>query len=161
MPYYFKNYFLLYFQGFINYKKTYLFLIFSFFFLAFIISPPLEESSASYLRKADSKYFPMPKGFEKRVQFWIDVYSKYSTDQVIIHDLNTFVIYDVIDFSSDIQKDLTTRQKRNKLREFRSKYANILRKIHVKTTTHKALTSEEKRIADLGGKDYLKRSRAI
>ncbi len=47
--------------------------------------------------------FTVPKGLERAVDFWIDIYSKYDTDQIIVHDTDNYVIYEVIDVS-DINK---------------------------------------------------------
>ncbi|UYL09994.1 lytic transglycosylase domain-containing protein [Bdellovibrio sp. SKB1291214] len=45
-----------------------------------------------------SKAFSTPKGMEKQVQFWVDVYSKYTSEQGIIHDSeNVEKIYRVVD----------------------------------------------------------------
>ncbi len=41
--------------------------------------------------------FKTPRGMEKQVQFWIDVYTKYSSNQGVIHDSeNVEVIYEVV-----------------------------------------------------------------
>lgn len=45
--------------------------------------------------------FATPKGMEKHVQFWVDVYTKYSTQQGIIHDSeNVEKVYEVVDLSA-------------------------------------------------------------
>jgi membrane-bound lytic murein transglycosylase D len=57
--------------------------------------------------------FEVPAGLRTRVDFWKDIYTKYSTDQGILHDsLHVGVVYAEIDFRS-IMKDgnLTDRQK--------------------------------------------------
>lgn len=44
--------------------------------------------------------FSVPKGLEIQYNFWIDIYSKYSTDQGLIHDSeNIDLIYEVLDFN--------------------------------------------------------------
>lgn len=47
--------------------------------------------------------FSVPKGLDRMVDFWIEIYSKYDTDQLVIHDTEYFIVYDVIDIS-EIQK---------------------------------------------------------
>lgn len=43
--------------------------------------------------------FVVPAGLEQRVHFWIDIYSKYTTHQGVIHDSeNLSTIYEVVDF---------------------------------------------------------------
>ncbi|MEO0334873.1 MAG: lytic transglycosylase domain-containing protein, partial [Pseudomonadota bacterium] len=64
--------------------------------------------------------FSVPTGMEPRVSFWLDIYTKYSTHQGLLHDSEyVHLVYEEIDFR-DIMKreDLTDRQKR-KLRKKR------------------------------------------
>jgi membrane-bound lytic murein transglycosylase D len=44
--------------------------------------------------------FHIPKGLDRAVDFWIDVYSKYDVDEIIIHDSVHYVVYEVIDISA-------------------------------------------------------------
>lgn len=49
----------------------------------------------------DSATFKVPPGMAKRVAFWKEIYSKYTTHQGVLHDPDQpQQIYDVIDFSS-------------------------------------------------------------
>lgn len=44
--------------------------------------------------------FKVPQGMEKQVQFWVDIYTKYSSSQGVIHDAeNVETIYEVVDLS--------------------------------------------------------------
>ncbi len=44
--------------------------------------------------------FAVPKGMEKQVQFWIDIYTKYTTNQGVIHDAeNVETVYEVVDLT--------------------------------------------------------------
>jgi hypothetical protein len=46
----------------------------------------------------DSGQFTVPRGFENRVRFWVSVYSKWTTNQAILHDKdNINVVYAVLD----------------------------------------------------------------
>lgn len=55
-----------------------------------------QESALGYGENA----FAAPKGMEKQVQFWIDIYTKYSTSQGVIHDSeNVETVYEVVDLS--------------------------------------------------------------
>jgi membrane-bound lytic murein transglycosylase D len=57
--------------------------------------------------------FAIPKGMDDRVHFWEDIYTKYSSEQGILHDsLYVNVVYESVDFA-DISADqsLTLRQK--------------------------------------------------
>ncbi|MGZ5278766.1 MAG: transglycosylase SLT domain-containing protein [Pseudobdellovibrionaceae bacterium] len=57
--------------------------------------------------------FAIPKGLEVNVKFWIDVYSKYNTDQGVLHDSdNIDLIYEELDFGSiSMRTDLNLYQK--------------------------------------------------
>lgn len=56
--------------------------------------------------------FAVPAGMEERVTFWIDIYTRYSTNQGILHDSRYMnLIYEVVDFSDIVnQANLTLRQ---------------------------------------------------
>jgi membrane-bound lytic murein transglycosylase D len=74
----------------------------------------------------DENTFAIPEGLKERVQFWLDIYTKYTTDQGVLHDsLHVGVVYEPVDFTA-IQKDasLNDRQKskaRRKLVEDKKK----------------------------------------
>ncbi|MCB0362865.1 MAG: transglycosylase SLT domain-containing protein [Bdellovibrionales bacterium] len=57
--------------------------------------------------------FVVPVKMLGRVSFWIDIYSKYSTDQGLIHDSQYVnLVYEEVDFSDIMkQEDLTLHQK--------------------------------------------------
>lgn len=60
---------------------------------------PNFENQSKALGYSDSA-FSVPKGMEKQVQFWVDVYSKYTTNQGVIHDSeNVEIVYEVVDFT--------------------------------------------------------------
>lgn len=79
-----------------------------------------QDSSLGY----GSTAFAVPKGMEKKVQFWVDVYSKYSTEQGIIHDVDDIEkIYEVVDF-----KGLKTdREKQKKIDQVKKEIAEKLK----------------------------------
>ncbi|HEY1078664.1 MAG TPA: lytic murein transglycosylase, partial [Bdellovibrio sp.] len=54
--------------------------------------------------------FAIPKGMEKQVQFWVDIYTKYSSNQGVIHDAeNVENVYEVVDLTG-----LTTERAKQK-----------------------------------------------
>jgi len=57
--------------------------------------------------------FETPVGMEERVQFWKDIYTKYSSEQGVLHDSKyVSLVYDNLDFSDiTASVDLTHRQK--------------------------------------------------
>lgn len=61
-------------------------------------SPSYGDQSASLGYNENA--FSIPKGMEKKVQFWVDIYTKYSSNQGVIHDAeNVEVIYEVVDLT--------------------------------------------------------------
>lgn len=69
-----------------------------------------QESALGYGENA----FAVPKGMEKQVKFWVDIYSKYTTNQGVIHDAeNVETIYEVVDLS----EFKTEREKQKKVDE--------------------------------------------
>lgn len=62
--------------------------------------------------------FAVPAGMEDRVAFWIDIYTKYSTNQGLLHDSKYVnLVYESIDFSDLSESaDLTAREKEKKRR---------------------------------------------
>lgn len=74
--------------------------------------PPVytgQENALGYSPEA----FAVPKGMEERVQFWKDIYTKYTSDQGILHDSQfVHVIYESVDFGDiTAQTDLTDKQR--------------------------------------------------
>ncbi len=118
--------------------------------------PELAEASIPNLRPpVGHKYhFTVPKGLRKNVNFWKIVYSKYTSDQVIIHDKKHLnVIYAVLDFS-DIKNSRFSYRKqrrirRDKVAKAKHKYRRILNKLAKYNVKTDKLTAEEKRIYDL------------
>jgi membrane-bound lytic murein transglycosylase D len=57
--------------------------------------------------------FKVPLGLERNYQFWLDIYTKYTTDQGVLHDAEAIdCIYEVLDFSHiSSRSDLSSFQK--------------------------------------------------
>ncbi|WP_413577150.1 lytic transglycosylase domain-containing protein [Bdellovibrio sp. HCB290] len=71
--------------------------------------PPIYKNQSKSLGY-DSKAFAIPKGMEKQVQFWVDVYAKYTSEQGILHDSdNVEKIYQIVDL-----KGLKTEREKQK-----------------------------------------------
>ncbi len=46
----------------------------------------------------DLRYFPMPKGYEPNVRFWMKVYGEWEEDKMVIHDSRYMdVVFEVVD----------------------------------------------------------------
>lgn len=82
-----------------------------------------------------STAFAVPKGMEKQVQFWVDIYTNYGTDQGVVHDSeNIDLIYEVVNFKDIVSNGgLTTgakeKMKQQRVDEIKKKYTNMLEKI--------------------------------
>lgn len=67
-----------------------------------------QEKTLGYTSDA----FAIPAGMEKKVQFWVDIYSKYTTNQGVLHDAEDVeIVYEVVDLS-DYKTD---RQKQRRM----------------------------------------------
>lgn len=75
-------------------------------------SPPTYENQENALGWKPDAFAP-PKGMEDRVQFWKDIYTKYGSDQGVLHDSKyVHLVYQDIDFKDiSAREDLTTKQK--------------------------------------------------
>jgi membrane-bound lytic murein transglycosylase D len=100
-----------------------------------------------------SETFAMPKGLETNVKFWIDVYSKYNTDQGVLHDSDYIdLIYEELDFSAiSMRTDLNSYQKEaakvRMVKEAKKRVITMLEKFHdLKDAS--SLTAKEKKIWD-------------
>ena len=50
----------------------------------------------------DSRLFPMPRGYEPNVRFWMKVYGEWEEDEMAIHDSRYMdVVFDVVDVPKD------------------------------------------------------------
>jgi membrane-bound lytic murein transglycosylase D len=97
--------------------------------------------------------FDVPKGMEKQVKFWIDIYSKYTTDQGVLHDAEMIdTIYDVVDFSDiSSRTDLNAWQKDHmklkRVKEAKKRVIALLKKLQA-TKDPSQLDEKEKKIWD-------------
>lgn len=98
--------------------------------------------------------FAVPKGMEARVQFWRDIYTKYNSNQGLLHDSKYVnVVYESVDFQDlDLNLNLTTRE-REKLRkkrvdERKKEIATRLKKLEM-TSSKEGLTGEDLRYFEM------------
>ena len=70
--------------------------------------------------------FPLPAELQPDVDFWIDIFSHYSTSQGVLHDnRNLAVVYEHIDLPADISR----RDRDRRVAKRREHYQAILRKL--------------------------------
>ena len=102
----------------------------------------------------NSNLFPVPRDLELQIQFWVNVYTKYSIHQRIIHDGdNPERIYKVIDFRFLFpDRNPTRKEKIHILKKEKKKIVKILKKLGSDKTQIKNLSPEELRIYRLFGK---------
>ena len=77
--------------------------------------------------------FAVPSGMEERVSFWLDIYTKYTTDQGVLHDsLYVHLVYETVDFTDIMKNDELSDYQKNKAREKKVKDAkkSIAQKLH-------------------------------
>ena len=86
--------------------------------------PGVEASVAQSLR---TEQFPRPAAIEPQVQFWIKVYSEYTTSQMALHDSEALdIIYTVVDLPPG-QDPAMQRVRRDLLRATRERYESALK----------------------------------
>lgn len=63
--------------------------------------------------------FSIPRGMEERVSFWLDIYTKFTTNEGLLHDSEyVHLVYETVDFSPIMARvDLSDRQKRKARRK--------------------------------------------
>lgn len=86
------------------------------------------------------QHFPIPEELTHHVELWENIFARYSTRQVVIHDSWHFqVVYEVVDLDKDNKVNIPAIVK---------KYTRILRSLARKEEKKHmgALTSEEKRV---------------
>jgi membrane-bound lytic murein transglycosylase D len=97
--------------------------------------------------------FAIPKGLEVNVKFWIDVYSKYNTDQGVLHDSDYIdLIYEELDFSNiSARTDLNPFQKEaakiRKVKEGKKHVIQMLEKF-ARLKDPSGLNAQERKVWD-------------
>ena len=120
----------------------------------FLVNISLADSTnISY---TSPELFPLPKELKPAVEFWIKIYSKYNTNEYVIHDSRRLsVVYEIVEFGSlnKVKMDLPqTRAQRNELRKKMKYYKSILLKLASRNTKFNELKSEERQIFEQFGK---------
>lgn len=102
----------------------------------------------------DTEYFPVPRNLRLRVQFWINVFTRYSRHQYVIHDIEKPErIYKIVDIREYTSTDTLSESDRKKVLEENIKGIElILKKFGSDHYSPDSLTAEEQRIYRLFGK---------
>lgn len=97
--------------------------------------------------------FEIPKGLEINFQFWLDIYTKYTTDQGLLHDSEHIdLIYEILDFThissrTDLTEVQKSKQRTKAVKEAKKRIAEMLKKLQ-KIKDPATLSADEKRIWD-------------
>ena len=79
--------------------------------------PPNYEDQESALGSSPDM-FTVPENLRENWQFWVDIYSKYSTNQGVLHDsIHPHLIYEVVDLSKGEEKDIKEAERIKKRKE--------------------------------------------
>ena len=104
-----------------------------------------------------SDIFKVPPPMEERVQFWKDIYTKYTSDQGLLHDSRYInVVYEGVDFSDITQNpDLTDVQKekarRKRVKDKKKEIAERLKRLQT-VKDPSTLEGDDRRYWDLFAK---------
>lgn len=61
----------------------------------------LTNTDVTSANNPSSKLFPLPESLKPNVEFWINIYSKYSEREIVIHDAeNLEIVYEVVNLDS-------------------------------------------------------------
>jgi len=107
--------------------------------LSFFKKDPAPQEVSSFLAPEEfERHFPIPEELKHHVELWENIFARYTTRQIVIHDSWYFqLVYDVVDLDKKANVNATIR-----------KYRRILRSLARKEKKKKmdTLTSEEKRV---------------
>ena len=123
------------------------------YFLTLLVLAPLRGDDPGSV-------FPVSEKMKLQVQFWVNVFTKYSIYQKVVHDaVNPLCVYSVIDFRDYIRKGNLSKKERNNIaRRERQRVAAILNKLAYQSYTNEDLSPEEQRIHRLFGKNPSKKT---
>lgn len=114
---------------------------------------PSESPDSGQARPQFETNFPAPRELESSVRFWIDVFTRYSRDQILLHDMDEpgriYAIVDVTGLSPDIQSQKKKREK--KAAEERERISGALKRLAGRDAGDTLGTDEEKRLLALFG----------
>ena len=104
-------------------------------------------------------HFSVPVGLESKVEFWKKVYSEYSTDHYIVHDMNDLsIVYDVFYIKNGSK--MSNRSRERRLNRFKKKYRKLLLQI-ARTKDPLSLKGDAKRVYNLVKPNFKRASRNI
>ncbi len=104
-------------------------------------------------------HFSTPVGLESKVEFWKKIYSEYSTDHYVVHDMdNLGIIYEIVYIKNGSK--MSNRAREYRFERVKRKYKKLLLQI-ARTKKHLSLKGDAKRVYHLVKSDFRKASRRI
>lgn len=97
--------------------------------------------------------FPVPDGLKQNYQFWLDIYSKYTTNEGVLHDTDHIgIVYEVFDFTkmaarSDMGPIRKELNRERIIERSKKRWQATLKKLH-KTKNPNSLSPQERKIWD-------------
>ena len=134
-------------------------IIFVLFTLVFVSQGYAHASLNKEVHTLHHYHFSTPLGLESKVNFWKKIYSEYSTDHFVVHDMdNLDIIYEVIHIKNASKMSRKARERR--LNRVKRKYRKLLLQI-ARTKNPRTLKADAKRVYRLVKSDFRKASRRI
>jgi len=104
-------------------------------------------------------HFSTPVGLESKVEFWKKIYSEYSTDHYVVHDMdNLGIIYEIVYIKNSSK--ISRRAREYRLGKVKRKYRKLLQQI-ARTKKHLSLKGDAKRVYNLVKSNFRKASSRI
>jgi len=87
-------------------------------------------SSTDTIVYINKDLFPEPEPLKHMVNFWMDIYTRYDTNEVVIHDTrNLDIVYEVVDLDVKLGPAASRRAKNRYMEKRRAYYAKILKRL--------------------------------
>jgi peptidoglycan lytic transglycosylase D len=100
-----------------------------FFSIQFVWAQTETSESTQAAEFPNPRLFPMPKGYEPNVRFWMRVYGEWGEDQMVIHDSRYMdIIFDVISIPEE--NDMLRAASTTEVRASLEKFKKILMDLH-------------------------------
>ncbi|NIR47886.1 hypothetical protein GWO43_05485, partial [candidate division KSB1 bacterium] len=116
----------------------------------------VHDASVAQTNNYSSKLFPTPEVLKPKIEFWKNIYAKYSERDVVIHDSEDLsVVYTVINLDSLFHGIyISQRLQWKKIKNIKKEYRAILLKLARRTQLNlESLVGKEKFVASLFGED--------
>jgi len=135
-------------------RKVFLLVFVSIFFLHPVLAADTTIADREDLHFVhDTNLFPVPKALEPQVNFWVNVYSKYSLNQHAIHDSrNLSVVYEVFDIRDVVGgRKVSYRTMRRYVKRRVFHWKSILRQLASHRTNFDHLKGDQRKAFEAWG----------